>query len=200
MSRSSALGALTVGAGVAIALAACSSTSAGPVSSPATAGRLAHHTGTGTSTSTSTSTGSGCHPDITPQICVTVAITGARTVAGTGQTTAPVPADASPKTTCAQLASWNDTEYDLGGSLTDVAGHTVQWDEDLGSFHGPARYDLTRSGFYVTVDGTGFTAYHDRAASVTVAHDDAVTYQFDRLTSDSGTISGTLRWTCLDPQ
>lgn len=177
-----------------VALAGCSSSSSNPPAAapPSVAGAAS-------SVSAPAKAPAGCHADITPQICVTVAITGAETVAGTAQTTAPVPPDASPKTTCAQLATWKDTEMDLGGNVSGVGGHTVQWDEDLGNFHGPGRYDLTSSGFYVTVDGAGFQAYHDKSASVSVASDFGVTYTFAGLTNDAKTISGTLKWTCLDP-
>jgi hypothetical protein len=178
-------------AAVGLALAACSSTSTPPAKGPtAVLGATSH---------SAAAEPAGCHADITPQICVTVSITGAATAAGTAQTTAPAPPDASPDTTCAQLAAWDDTEMDLGGNLPDVAGHTVQWDEDLGNFHGPGTYDLAKSGFYVTVDGTAFMAYQDQAASVTVQPDYGVSYAFTKLTSDSGSVSGTVKWTCLDP-
>jgi hypothetical protein len=177
--------------GIAVALAACSSSSSG--AAPKTARADSHGiSGAGPSPD-------GCHADITPQICVTISVTGTETVAGTAQTTAPAPPEASPKITCAQLATWHDTEMDLGGNVPALAGHAVEWDQDLGSFHGPGTYDLTRSGFHLDIDGKSFQAYHDRKASVSVQPDFAVTYAFSGLTSESGSISGSLRWTCVDP-
>ena len=184
------------GVTVAVGITACSSgstKSADPVHNvPATAAIQG---------ASSSSPGDGaCQPDVVARICVTADITGSVSLSAKGQTTAPLPPDASPDVTCADAATLSsDGERDLGGNVQSIGGHTLQWDEDLGHFTGPSTYDLTHSGFYVSIDNASYMA-DQSSASVTVQPDFSVTYKFTDLHGQGGTISGSLSWTCVDPQ
>jgi hypothetical protein len=134
---------------------------------------------------------------------VTVGLTGATDVTGTGRTTAPAPVEAQPSWTCRKLAGFSGGEYDLGDSLPSVGGHVLRWDASLGRYHGPGRYPLTGTEFYVSVDQASYMAAGSTGtASVTVSPDLSVTFRFDGLANSAtkGRISGTLRWTCADPE
>lgn len=181
-------------AAIAVSAAACNSGSSGGRTRAPHGSLPAPRTG-----SSRVAADGACRPDIVPTICVTLHVTGAVTVSGTAATTAPAPPDAGPKTSCHQLATASgSTERDLGGGIAALAGHRIAWDEDLGHWSGPGRYDVSRSDFYLSIDASSFMAYRS-SASITVGADFATTYTFTDLRSDAGTISGTLSWTCLDP-
>ncbi|MDQ6875720.1 MAG: hypothetical protein M3042_11755 [Actinomycetota bacterium] len=147
--------------------------------------------------------GGGCPRNVTAQICVTAAISGDATVTGTGSTTAPAPVEAEPSWTCRRLAAFSGGEYDLGDNVQNIGGHLLKWDASLGSYHGPGTYSLTGTEFYVNVDQTSYMAAGSSGtASVTVSPDLSVTFDFRNLqgSDTSHQISGTLRWTCADPQ
>ena len=194
----------TLSAGAAallLALAACSSSAGG--TSHGAKGDLSSAATGSSRPAAAAAPNASCPRDITAQICVTVALTGAANVTGTGRTTAPAPVEAQPSWTCRKLAGFSGGEYDLGDNLQSVGGHGLKWDASLGRYHGPGTYPLTGTEFYVNVDQASYMAAGSNAtASVTVGADLSVTFRFNGLADadTKGQISGTLRWTCADPE
>jgi len=195
---------LVAAAGAVLTLAACSSgggsSAAGHTLAarrPATFGASSHATAAG-----------GCAPDVVARICLTAAITGKASVTGSAQTTAPAPPEAEPDWTCAKLATFVNGDTDLGASANSVGGHALQWDGTVPGFHGPGTYSLSGTEFYVTVDGVGYSAaksellQSDPSASVTIDPHFAVHISFTDLQGQTTAdrISGSLNWTCVDPE
>ena len=186
-------------AGVLTCAVACTSSGSGNGTGAAPPGGATPATSHASTGATPGASGA-CHPDVTPQICVTVRITGTKTAAGTGQTTAPAPPEADPSWTCARLAANTaGDDRDLGDTVPSVGGHAVQWDAPIGDKPGTGTYPLSRTGTYVDVDGVGFDAEHG-TANLTLRPDYSASFTFANLSSDAGTISGSISWTCLDPQ
>ncbi len=152
---------------------------------------------------TAAGSGGGCRPDITAEVCVTVAITGAAAVSGTARITAPEPPGSGIDATCSQLATATDNgARDMGDSIPGgIGGKLVGWDISFAHYSGPGTYSIADAEFDVTIDTVGYNHPAGATGSIKVGPDFATTMTFDHLTSSSssGAISGTISWTCVDP-
>ena len=83
-----------------------------------------------------------------------------------------------------------------------MSGHTVLWDTTLAHYHGPDTYPLSATEFDVAIDGTFFNLAQSATGSILVRPDFSATITFAGVKSNSGggSVSGSVSWTCADPQ
>jgi len=213
-------------AAAAAMLAACSSSSksdGGGINTPFTSVGSTQQQA-GTDTGAPSDSNSACQPDVVVQFCETITVTGAKTVSGTG---AAIPVFDLNKvdSTC---ASWVNHQPQSSGypyfkvPNDPVGGHSLstQWSMpyQAGSYEFGASSAPDDKGFQyalsggLMVDNTnyavmthGTTNQSKATASFEVKPDGSGTLTFDKLLNGNGedasdTISGSITWTCVDPQ
>jgi hypothetical protein len=207
-------------------LAACSSSSksdGGGVNTPPASGGTTQQQ-TATDTGAPSDSDSACQPDVVVQFCETIDITGAMTVSGTAAAI-PELEQGSVDSTC---ASWVDhqpenPDYPRFATPNDaVDGHKLEaaWKlpYKVGTYEfgaatatGDPNYGYTlESGLTVDSKSYRVTTYGTDVKSAAtgsyeIKADGSGTLTFDKLLSGDGadasdTISGTISWTCVDPQ
>ncbi|HEY3715866.1 MAG TPA: hypothetical protein VGL39_15175 [Jatrophihabitantaceae bacterium] len=207
-------------------LAACSSSSksdGGGVNTPPASGGTSQQQ-TATDTGAPSDSDDACKPDVVVQFCETIDITGAMTVSGTAAAI-PELEQGSVDSTC---ASWVDhqpenPDYPRFATPNDaVDGHKLQaaWKlpYKVGTYEfgaatatGDPNYGYTlESGLTVDSKSYRVTTYGTDVKSAAtgsyeIKADGSGTLTFDKLLSGDGadasdTISGTISWTCVDPQ
>jgi hypothetical protein len=207
-------------------LAACSSSSksdGGGVNTPPASGGTTQQQ-TATDTGVPSDSDSACQPDVVVQFCETIDITGAMTVSGTAAAI-PELEQGSVDSTC---ASWVDhqpenPDYPRFATPNDaVDGHKLEAAWKLPHKAGTYEFGATTAtsdpnyGYTLesglTVDSKSYrvTTYGTDVKSAAtgsyeIKADGSGTLTFDKLLSGDGadasdTISGTISWTCVDPQ
>ena len=208
-------------------LAACSSSSksdGGGVNTPPASGGTTQQQ-TATDTGAPSDSDSACQPDVVVQFCETIDITGATTVSGTA---AAIPSLAFDKAGVdATCASWVDhapenPDYPLFGTPQEVGGHKLQAHWKLPYKVGTYDFGATTAsgdpnlGYALdsnllvdsksySVQSYGTDVKSAATASYEIKADGSGTLTFDKLLGGEGadasdTISGTISWTCVDPQ
>ena len=209
-------------------LAACSSSSksdgGGDVKTPPPSAGNTQQQPPATDGGSTGDANSACQPDVVVQFCETIDITGAMTVSGTAAATPQFDQD-SVDATC---ASWVDhqpenTDYPRFATPNDaVGGHKLQaaWKlpYKVGTYEfgattasGDPNYGYTlESGLTVDSKSYRVTTYGTDVKSAAtgsyeIKADGSGTLTFDKLLSGDGadasdTISGSISWTCVDPQ
>jgi len=225
MMRKAILPVLGIAAAAAV-LAACSSSSksdGGGVNPPPASGGTTQQQ-TATDTGAPSDSNSACKPDVVVQFCETIDITGAVTVSGTAAAT-PQFDQNSVDATC---ASWvnhqpENTDYPQFATPNDaVAGHKLQAHWKLPYKVGTYDFGATTAGVdpnlgyalesdllvdskSYTVQTYGTPVKSAATASYEIKGDGSGTLTFDKLLGGEGatasdTISGTISWTCVDPE
>ena len=184
------------------AVAGCSADPGGSTPSAGTAG----DSGSGSGSDSSSGSGSGSGACAESGFCITVDITGAKTVQGTAQTIN--------LGTCADFAKGESP----GGALQlpgflgeDVGGQKVSAVNEIREYTGPGTYetDMIRSVagvIDVSIDTTPYQLTDDTTAQAVVNADGSGSFTFTNLkegeqgnpTTPKGVISGSFTWTCSD--
>lgn len=151
-----------------------------------------------------------CTPSFLPTICMSVDITGEKTIKGDTQTTVGA-------NSCADWANGKvvggPTELAFKSEFTPIAGTPFAIEGQIQDFKGPATYraeSLAGWGtpFYVIVDGVHFEPGSDEgtpSAEFQLAADGSGSLTFADMITDGSAppphkkLSGMATWTCVDP-
>lgn len=152
-----------------------------------------------------------CQPQAVVTFCEKIDITGAVTVSGTGQAIPEFDQDAAGLDL--KCATWpthtpdNPDDHTLALPNDPVDGHKLLmvWPfaagvgtSDIAKYAGNNSVSIDNAGFQdVAVDVNNTTA---SSGSVQVNPDGSGTLSFKDLTGETGKISGTVSWTCVDSQ
>jgi hypothetical protein len=154
--------------------------------------------------------GEACTPGFLPTICMSVDITGEKTIKGETQTTVGA-------NSCADWASGKSmggrAELAFKGEFTPVSGTAFAIEGQVEDFKGPDSYKAESlagwgTPFYVIVDGMHFEPGSDEAgpsAELQIAADGSGALTFTDMAADTSAppphkkISGKATWTCVDP-
>jgi len=159
----------------------------------------------------SSSAAGPCQKQFVVSFCEKIDITGAVTVSGTASAIPEFDQDAAGlKQTCATWPTYqpqNTDDHRLALPTDPVDGHKLQmiWQfpagvgtTDISKYAGTNGINVDNAGFQdVAVDVDNATA---STGSVQVNPDGSGLLSFKDLTGDTGKISGTVTWTCVDSQ
>jgi hypothetical protein len=202
-------------------LAACSSSTKGNANDPntpaappntnalqteATSGEVHPHSNGSTGDANS-----ACKPDVVVQFCETIKITGAETVSGTGVGIPEFDQDGGLDLKCATWVSNQpeNSDYPQLQLPTDaVDGHQLRFSpwkfpsgagtSDIAKYAGVNTMSIDTKGFQDTaVDVNNTTA---SSGTMQINADGSGVLTFENLGGETGKISGSLSWTCVDPE
>jgi len=159
----------------------------------------------------STSASGPCQPQVVVTFCEKIDITGAVTVSGTGPAVPEFDQDGGGlKLKCATWPTYqpqNSDDHTLALPTDPVDGHKLLmiWPfpagvgtTDISKYAGNNSISIDNAGFQdVAVDVNNTTA---STGSVQVNPDGSGSLSFKDLAGETGKISGTITWTCVDSQ